>query len=526
MADSSNNSKMVQVTGFWILALAIVLTPTTLLAQSGLAIPQDFDSVLVLRTPPEQKIDSSLVKVIGEELAKHVNTTAQLAVIIEIDSGGGPVDAARELVSLIQEYVEHESIRIFAYIPRQALSAAAWVAMGCEGLIIAPGGLIGDIQPIIGSYVGYENVPEKILTVIREEVRGAVRMNGLPRTERYPELFVDAMVDKNIEIVRVTNVRLGETRYMRASDFDSLSDSDRVGLARHTVVDSNMTLTASGEDLPQYGFSIAVIDGHEALRAAFGGGDVEWEIVQLDPPSRFGPIELDWSWLLVLLGIAFLGLELKVPGLGAFGLIGMLSLAGFFLIQSGFDNSALVPLLLLLAGAFLIIVETIFIPGFGLAGAAGFIIVLYATYAAVAPSDALFPWPDFSDDVQKDSVTTWALFMSCALAGGVLLSVVFGRFLLRLPILRNLVLVPSLAGQLSGGTSRFTAQAVTPSGTTQVEVGEEGEAFGDLRPSGVALLNGRKVDVVAQGQYVEQGARIVVIEVAGNRCVVREVTKT
>ncbi len=495
-------------------------------ANEPLKIPQEFQSAVLLKMRQEQAIDSGLVSVIEQEIAKYNDTSERLAIILEIDSGGGPVDAARELVALVQEYVEHDAIRVFAYIPRQALSAAAWVAMGCEGLIMAPDALIGDIQPIVGSFQGYERVPEKIVTVIREEVRGAVRKNGLPRTQRYPELFVDAMVDKNIEIVRITNTRLQETHYLRAIDFDALSDNDRKGLARHTIVDGSMTLTASGADLAEYGFGIAVIDGHEALRAAFGGADLNWTVVQLDPPSRFGPIELDWSWLLVLLGITFIALEFKAPGLGAFGLVGILALAGFFLLQSGFDDSALVPIMLLLVGAFLIIVEAVFIPGFGLAGGGGFVIILYATYAAVAPSDAMFPWPDFSDEVQKSSVTTWALFMSGALVGGVVTSVVLGRQLLRLPLLRNLVLVPSMSTQPAEGSSRFTAQAVTPTGTTRVSVGQGGHAFADLRPAGIAIINGKKVDVVAQGQYVEKDAPIVVVEVAGNRCVVREVKKS
>jgi membrane-bound ClpP family serine protease len=128
--------------------------------------------------------------------------------------------------------------------------------------------------------------------------------------------------------------------------------------------------------------------------------------------------------------------------------------------------------------------------------------------------------------VQKDSVSTWAIFMSASLVGGVITSIVVGRQLLRLPVLRNLVLIPSMSSQLAGGSSRFTAQAVTPTGTTQVEVGQEGTAFGDLRPSGIARIGGQKIDVVAQGQYVEKGAPIVIVEVAGNRCVVREVNQS
>ena len=54
-------------------------------------------------------------------------------------------------------------------------------------------------------------------------------------------------------------------------------------------------------------------------------------------------------------------------------------------------------------------------------------------------------------------------------------------------------------------------------------VGLEGEAMSALRPSGVARLNDRRYDVVTRGEMLSKGARIKVIEVSGNRVVVREV---
>ena len=54
-------------------------------------------------------------------------------------------------------------------------------------------------------------------------------------------------------------------------------------------------------------------------------------------------------------------------------------------------------------------------------------------------------------------------------------------------------------------------------------VGLEGEAISALRPSGVARLNDKRYDVVTRGDMLSKGARIKVIEVSGNRIVVREV---
>jgi membrane-bound serine protease (ClpP class) len=47
-----------------------------------------------------------------------------------------------------------------------------------------------------------------------------------------------------------------------------------------------------------------------------------------------------------------------------------------------------------------------------------------------------------------------------------------------------------------------------------------------LRPAGKAQINGRRVDVIAQGQMIEQGCHVEVVEMSGGRVVVREIRQT
>ena len=51
--------------------------------------------------------------------------------------------------------------------------------------------------------------------------------------------------------------------------------------------------------------------------------------------------------------------------------------------------------------------------------------------------------------------------------------------------------------------------------------GRDGQALTQLRPSGTALIDGRRVDVVTEGGIVERGSSIRVVHVEGNRVVVR-----
>jgi len=54
-------------------------------------------------------------------------------------------------------------------------------------------------------------------------------------------------------------------------------------------------------------------------------------------------------------------------------------------------------------------------------------------------------------------------------------------------------------------------------------MGKEGVALTQLRPAGMARIEGKKVDVVSEGAVIEKGTRVKVIEVEANRVVVRDV---
>ena len=62
-------------------------------------------------------------------------------------------------------------------------------------------------------------------------------------------------------------------------------------------------------------------------------------------------------------------------------------------------------------------------------------------------------------------------------------------------------------------------------GIAEVE-GKSGVTKSVLRPAGVALINGRRIDVVASGGFIEKGRPIKVVETSGNRVVVKELPET
>jgi membrane-bound serine protease (ClpP class) len=50
----------------------------------------------------------------------------------------------------------------------------------------------------------------------------------------------------------------------------------------------------------------------------------------------------------------------------------------------------------------------------------------------------------------------------------------------------------------------------------------QGTAVTDLRPAGTAVINGKRVDVVTRGEYLEKGSAIIVTTVTGNQIIVRK----
>ena len=89
--------------------------------------------------------------------------------------------------------------------------------------------------------------------------------------------------------------------------------------------------------------------------------------------------------------------------------------------------------------------------------------------------------------------------------------------------------VPVLAIVWVKVINRVLAMKFTQTGYTGAQmqykdlVGQEGVALTSLRPAGMARFGEKKVDVVSEGEVVDPDSRVRVIEVKGNRVVVRAI---
>lgn len=150
-------------------------------------------------------------------------------------------------------------------------------------------------------------------------------------------------------------------------------------------------------------------------------------------------------------------------------------------------------LLLFLAGLALLFCE-LFIPG-GVLGIAGLICIGGSIFVAFRD------YPDAGMAVLAGELL--------ALAVAVVLGL---RIFPHTPIARRLTL-----------TRKFDADKGFTSASVELDAysGKEGVAVTVLRPAGIALIDGKRVNVVTDGEFIEKNAPVKVVEVEGGRIVVR-----
>jgi membrane-bound serine protease (ClpP class) len=208
----------------------------------------------------------------------------------------------------------------------------------------------------------------------------------------------------------------------------------------------------------------------------------------------------------MLLSLGFLGLfvELKSPGLGLPGAVGILSISLFFGSHLLIGLAGLEGILLFFAGLALIALEVFVIPGTGIAGFLGVAGVLGGLFLSLVGD-----LPTTADLAQGAGTLTLALLI---------VAVGFWFIIRSLPANTRL-------GRLGIFLTRSTSRATGYASAARREdlLGKEGVAATDLRPSGTGLFDDERIDVVSESEWIEHGTKIRIVASEGYRQVVRAV---
>ena len=434
---------------------ALVLGPGSTRAQGGLP----GKSVLV--APIEGMIDLGLVPFV-ERVLREAESTGAAAVILEINTFGGRVDAA----VAIRDHLLRSKRLTVAFVNKRAISAGALISLAAEKILIATAGTIGAATPVQLGQPGEPAKPveEKTVSYMRKEFRATAD------ARKRPGLLAEAMVDADVAVPGV----IEKGKLLTLTTDEALT---------HKIADF------AADDLRQVLAKLG-LNGAEVRRMT-----PNWA----ETVVRFLTHPIVSSLLLTL---AFLGIfvEIRTPGFGVPGLIGLLCLVAFFWGHFLVRLVGWEELLLVIAGLTLLAVELFVLPGFGIAGVLGILALLAGlTLSLVGGGPSLA------------SVVTSAarVAISAVLAlGGALLTL---RLLPGLPVGRKLVLTTELRG----------GEHPDPAAERPGLLGATGTSLTPLRPAGIAEFAGRRVDVVSQGEFIASGQLVEVIEEAGHRIVVR-----
>lgn len=416
-------------------------------------------------------------------------------VCLEIDSAGGSLHDSVRLAQYLAE-LNSADIRTVAYIPRQARGDAALIAIACDHLVMAPGALIGGPGEI--NLDPDPRASEALQATVQQLAASRERSWSLPL----------ALVNPQVSVFRYVHVSDQRVAYFTA---DELSEQP----------EPNEWKKAS--ELPtRDGLKGTVADEVHLARFLANNLDELKLIYHLESePER---LHANWAHLLIeqlarpeisffLLFIAFFTLmfELMTPGVGVPGFISAVCFLLFFWANVLHGTAGTLEIVLFVAGILFVAVELFAMPGFGVFGIGGILMVI----ASVILASQTFVIPR---NVYQLEQLPRSLMMVTAAGAGVLISLaVFRRYLHKAPIVNRMLLQPPQGDALDELNRRESLASF------EHLLHKRGTTVTPLTPAGKARFGDDYVDVISDGEFLPPDASVYVIETSGNRVVVRSV---
>lgn len=489
-------------------------------------------------------------------------------IIFDLDTPGGLVTSTFD----ITDYIRNLDVKTVAWINPTAHSGGAIVAISCNEIVMARSSRIGDAQVIFGNPLGAEAVPEdlkaKVTTPVLAEVRASAQLRG------YDQVLCEAFIEPDREVWWMENTETGERDFVfreeklkrlgevddtasSEGDEESDEDSDENGskptkkktddkkTAKKTattdapseashwklvekyhdivldvdvdvlqpVVRTDQLLQMSAVEAHAYGFSQGIVRDESMLKERYGLS----RIIRLDAQwSENLALWMTSMWVRgFLMIIIMLGayVEFHTPGVGVPGLTALIALAIFVGAPYLAGLANIWEILFILTGVVLMALEIFVIPGFGVAGISGILLVIIGLLFTFVPDEPGRSLPLYLPSLPSSVAYLKAAMktMAWATLASILGMIMLGRYLPRMPIFRRIVPANPTPSEVK----------VDDEYRGLARVGDVGEARGPLHPAGKALFGSDLVDVVTQGEYLETGVDLEVIERRGNRVVVR-----
>lgn len=294
--------------------------------------------------------------------------------------------------------------------------------------------------------------------------------------------------------------------------FDAVLDVE-VDLVQPIVRDDQLLEVSAGE-AHAYGFSKAIVSDEPQVKQRYGLS----ELIRLDATwsenlAHFMTSTPVRGFLLIVIFLSAY-VEFHTPGVGLPGLVALMGLAIFVGAPYLTGLANIWEILLIGLGAILLMVELFLLPGFGIAGVSGIMLILAGILATFVPEEPGRGFPLYIPSLPQtvEAMKVGAMTIVTALGTSLIGMFLLSKYLPRTPLFARIVPDnPTPSSVLVDDAYRGTAR-----------VGDIGQSITPLYPGGRARFQNVLVDVVTQGEYVDANRPLEVIERRGNHVVVRE----
>ncbi|MFC1637212.1 nodulation protein NfeD [Planctomycetota bacterium] len=480
--------------------------------DAGTALPTAKAVIIVCKGD----IDDGLYKSIRRRTEMALDTGVEY-LIYEIGTYGGLLNSADDISKYFILDIGKRAHTV-AYVTTQAISGGAMISVSCKDIIMLENTTIGDCAPIMigGKLEGVER--EKIESFTRAAFMRAAEANG------YPEALLKAMVTMQTKVYRVKNLQSNEEEFFE--DKQLPEDPNLYDLEnKELVVDENELLTLTASQASEYGIARAVVNDRAGVLEFLAERDgVTFAAELMVMKTLWSEEMVRWlnspAVMAILVTLALLGvyIEFNTPGLGLPGLVAVICFVTIVGSKYLVGLANWVEVLLFIIGILLLMVEVFVLPGFGIAGILGIICMFAGFFGMLVKNPpSRLPWPQ--DAIAWNDFTWGIVGLSIGFGGFVVLAWLLSKYLPRIRFLSGLILVPTAVGQ--GGTMRVNMTMPPESRATGVSVGDLGEVISTLRPTGKARFGDAIVDVVAEAEFIDKSAKVEIIEIHGNRVIVK-----
>ena len=451
--------------------------------------------------PVEGPILRSLERFLYRRLDMAQEMGADL-VILEINSPGGLLTESLNIANRLRTTDWATTV---SYVPSEALSGAAIASLGCDQIVMHPEARLGDAGPIyFGKDALFRHAPEKLMSDL------AVQVRTLAESKNRPPALAEAMVDRNCEVFEARNLKTGESTYLSEHELETRPDAadwEKGKLVFESRKDHFLEVT--GKRAAELGLAVATVESREQLNEYYELKDdfIVLEHTWVDTTAYLLNTAF-FTGLLLIVGMVGLYVEFSAPGTVVGGMVAAMCFALFFWSRMLGGTAGWLEVTLFITGLGFVAVEIFLLPGLGIAGFAGGILIV----VSIVLASQRFIIPQTSYDL--DSLLTFMAVMVGSGVGSVGVAFLLRKYFGLIPALSGMILLPPPADTPSSAEPEIDWRAAL--------VGQHGVCVTSLRPAGKARIGERVVDVSAEGSYILPGNQVRVVSVSGNRVIVVE----